>query len=166
MLTILPLEEEHLEYRVQLLNNKEVAQYLNIVEPFTIDKTIEWFRHRNLEVRFDCVFKNNELIIGMGGLSNIAESNENAELYIYMDPLFQGKRLGKKSLIELCKYGFEELGLHKIYLYTFSSNVRANNMYEKVGFIREGYFREHTKKDGCLQDRCFYGLLVDEFLKK
>ena len=39
-------------------------------------------------------------------------------------------------------------------------------MYEKVGIIWDGYFREHTKKDGCLLDRCFYGLLVDEFLKK
>lgn len=163
MSMLLPLTKEDLAYRVNLLNNIEVSRYLNTSEIFTVEKTFEWFKNRNLNNRFDCIFKVGRQIIGMGGLTNISQSNKNAELYIFIDPAFQGKGLGKKSLVELCKYGFGELALYKIYLYTFSSNRVANNMYEKVGFIREGYLRKHTMKDGSLQDRCLYGLLVDDF---
>lgn len=163
MIVILPLKEEYLDYRVQLLNNRDVVEYLNVKETILLDKTIEWFRNRNTTRRFDCVFKNDSQIIGMGGLTNISQSDKNAELYMYIDPVFQGQGLGKKSLIELCRFGFNELELSKIYLYTFSSNIKANRMYEKVGFVREGYLRKHTMKNNCLQDRYFYGLLVEEF---
>lgn len=36
-------------------------------------------------------------------------------------------------------------------------------MYEKAGFKQEGILREHTYKNGILQDRCIYGLLKSEF---
>lgn len=163
MLLVLPLSEEDLPYRVYLLNHKEVAPFLNTSETFTIENTIEWFRKRNLGNRFDCVFKEGNLAIGMAGLTNVSKLNSNAELYMYLDPEFQGRGLGKKSLMGICKYGFDEMGLYKIYCYTFSSNQRINNLLEKVGFVREGYFRKHTMKDGLLRDRCFYGLLADDF---
>lgn len=163
MVKLQPLLETHLTYRVQLLNNPEISKTLNVSESFDIEKTTEWFQHRNLKNRFDCVFEHDNQVIGMGGLSSISCVNRNAELYIYIDPQFQGKGFGKQSLIELCKYGFNEFNLHKIWLYTFSSNERANAMYEKVGFICEGYLREHTMKDNSLQDRFIYGLLAEDF---
>ncbi len=163
MLLVLPLSEEDLPYRVYLLNHKKVAPFLNTSETFTIENTVEWFRKRNLSNRFDCVLKEENQIIGMAGFVNISKQNSNAELYMYIDPKFQGRGLGKKSLIEVCKYGFDIIKLYKIYCYTFYFNEKANNMYEKVGFIREGYLRKHTMKDGQLRDRCFYGLLADDF---
>lgn len=160
VVTIRPLTEECLDRRVQLLNMPEVSSNLNTSECFDIKKTKEWFKNRNLAKRFDCVFVLGSDIIGMGGLTNISKENKNAELYIYLSPQFQGHGLGFKSLKLLCKYGFEELKLHKIYLYTFASNIRANKMYEKAGFVREGLLREHTMKNGHLQDRYIYGLLT------
>lgn len=164
MIKIVPLTEDLLNYRVDLLNKQEISCYLNTSEVFTLEKTFGWYRHRDLNTRFDCVFIENDTPVGMGGLSNISKQNRNAELYMYIDPLYQGKGLGKESLYELCKYGFERLNLSKIYLYTFSSNMRANKMYEKVGFVQEGFLRKHTMKNNELQDRCFYGLLKDDFV--
>lgn len=164
MLTLSPLAEEHLEYRVKLLNDIEIKKYLNTNEIFTIEKTIKWFLKRNLEQRFDCVFLDDSIVIGMGGLSNISHDNRNAELYMYLDTRYQGMGYGTRFLIELCKFGFDKLRLNKIYLYTFSDNLRANSLYEKIGFIREGHLREQTLKGGILQDRYFYGLLAREFI--
>lgn len=158
-----PLSEDQLSYRVQLLNDPAVGSYLNTEEIFTFEKTWEWFQKRNLDKRFDGFFVHDGVVIGMGGLVNVSHRNHNAELYIYLSPEFHGKGLGTESLIKLCKYGFEDMNLHKIYLYTFSGNERANRMYEKVGFVREGFLREHTLKDGVLQDRCLYGLLKTDF---
>lgn len=166
MISISPLSVEDLPNRVDLLNDQRISTFLNVNESFTLETTLAWFQRRNLSTRFDCIFRDQELkdtIIGYGGLSNISINNQNAELYMYISPKYQGKGLGYESLKELCKYGFTVLTLHKIYLYTFSSNIRANHLYEKVGFIKEGHLREHTMKNGTLQDRYLYGLLKTEF---
>lgn len=164
MVKIEPLKREHLLFRVNLLNNSQVNEYLNVDEVFEIKKTQNWFDSRDLEKRFDCVFVWNGEWIGMGGLLNISNVDHNAELYMYMSPSFQGKGLGLKSLIELCKYAFEKLFLFRIYLYTFVGNEKANNLYEKVGFFREGFLRKHVSKGGVLYDQNIYGLLKTDFL--
>lgn len=165
MIKIELLKEKHLTDRVKMLNDPEITKYLNVHESFTLEKTIEWYRttRRNTCKRYDYVFIHDNSIIGMGGLTNISEINSNAELYMYLSTEFQGKGLGFESLIGLCRTGFLSLALHKIYLYTFLLNVRANKMYEKAGFKQEGILREHTYKNGILQDRCIYGLLESEF---
>lgn len=163
MIKIELLEEKHLIDRVKMLNDPEITKYLNVHERFTIEKTIEWYRNRNTSKRYDYVFIHSNSIIGMGGLTNISDINSNAELYMYLSTEFQGKGLGFESLIGLCRTGFLSLDFHKIYLCTFSLNVRANKMYEKAGFKQEGILREHIYKNGVLQDRCIYGLLKSEF---
>lgn len=164
MVTIETLSESHLPDRVRLLNDPKINSYLNTNEEFTLEKTSEWFVKRDLKSRFDCVFCHNGALIGMGGLVSISSSNANAELYMYLGTEFQGQGLGTRSLMELCRYGLVNLGLHKIFLYTFLDNARANRMYEKVGFVREGLLREHTFKNGAFQDRCIYGLLKSDFI--
>lgn len=163
MIKIELLEEKHLIDRVKMLNDPQVSQYLNISENFTIEKTIEWYKKRDTSKRYDYTFIYDNSVIGMGGITNISNINSNAELYMYLSVEFQGKGLGFESLIELCRIGLFSLNIHKIYLYTFLFNVRANKMYEKAGFKQEGILREHTYKDGILHDRCIYGLLKSEF---
>lgn len=159
------LDRENLAYRVMLLNHKKIAPYINTNEVFTVEKTGEWFQLiKNKSNRKDFVFVNNDENIGMGGLTNISKENQNCELYMYMDPSFQGKGLGYKSCFTLCKYAFEVLNLKKVYLYTFKENVAANKLYEKIGFKLEGILRQHTLKDGVLKDRNFYGILKNELI--
>lgn len=157
------LQKTHLEYRVKLLNNPDISDYLNTNEKFSLETTLEWFERRNLDNRYDCVFLKDGNIIGMGGLSNISRHNRHAELYMYISTEFQGQGLGYESLHALCNYGFERLDLNKIFLYTFAYNKRANLLYEKLGFKLEGVLRQHTLKNGCLHDRHIYGLLRLEY---
>ena len=138
--TIRDLQKSDLELRVQLLNDPAVREYLNVEEIFNIEDTTKWFLNIDKSNRFDCVFEIDGTPIGMGGLSNLCDGR--GELYMYINPFFQGKGYGYLSLEALCNYGFNELGLSQIYLYTFSDNLRANNLYEKGGFIRDkNYFQ-------------------------
>lgn len=160
MLTIRKLNKKDLEIRVKLLNDKNISSYLNVDEYFNLITTYEWYNKVKDKIdRYDCVFEYNDEVIGMGGLCDISTKNRNASLYIYLDPNFHGQGLGTKSLIKLCEYGFNSLKLEKIYLYTFSDNERANHMYEKIGFVREGLLRMHTLRNELLCDRLLYGLL-------
>lgn len=157
------LEDTDLALRVEWLNHPLVSPYLNTGECFTLESTRRWYeRIRDDITRFDVVFCVNDVVVGMGGLTHISMANSNAEVYIYLNPEEHGHGFGRMALHLLCQEGFARLGLMKIYAYTFKSNERANQMFSKVGFMREGVLRQHTLKDGALRDRCFWGLLKEE----
>jgi diamine N-acetyltransferase len=165
MILLKKLLESDLTYRVNLLNDDAISPYINTSEKFTLGKTQKWFAKINTDkTRKDFVFSFNKERVGMGGLTNISETNKNCELYMYLDPSFQGKGFGYLSAKALCNYAFTNLEMEKVYLYTFSENKRANRLYEKVGFKLEGELRRHTLKDNVLKDRCIYGLLKFEFI--
>ena len=166
MLNLSKLNENDLPRRVELLNNKDISSNLNVNENFTLEKTIKWFEKvKNDDSRYDCVFCQNDIIIGMGGLTHISDVDRNAELYMYIDPSFQGRGLGFFFLNLLCKYAFDKLDLNKIYLYTFTENAKANRLYEKAKFHLEGVLRKHTFKSSELKDRNIYGLLKEDFFE-
>lgn len=158
------LNREDLPYRVFLLNHDAIAPYINISERFTLSKTEKWFSNLYANSsRKDFVFISDTNKVGMGGLTNISLRNKHCELYMYMDPNFQGRGLGFYACRRLCEYAFNDLCLEKVFLFTFSDNKRANKLYEKIGFKLEGVLRKHTYKDAKLHDRNFYGILRNEF---
>jgi RimJ/RimL family protein N-acetyltransferase len=53
-------------------------------------------------------------------------------------------------------------GLRKLYLSLFSTNIRAYNLYRKVGFIEEGRRREQFRLRGEPVDEILMGLLLPE----
>lgn len=158
------LEKNDLQIRIDLLNSPLVSRDLNVNETFNLSQTLLWFeKNQTNKTRFDCVFTINDEIVGMGGLSNISSLDSNASLYIYLSPQYWGCGNGTTALKLLCEYGFKNLKLNKIYLYTFANNIRANKLYEKIGFKLEGILREHTMHNGKLNDRYMFGLLKNEF---
>ena len=63
------------------------------------------------------------------------------------------------------RFAFDELNLHRVQLTVFSYNERAIALYEKLGFQREGVYREHLQRDGRRYDMYLYGLLRHEWEK-
>lgn len=156
MIKIVELSPKHLPFRVSLLNDESVREYLNVGEVFTVKGTTNWFNNKSKTTRFDCVFMNGDAPVGMGGLTNITDGK--AELYMYLDPKEQGKGYGYQSLLKLCDYGFTTLGLEQIYLYTFSNNIRANRLYEKGGFVRDKEYSQVKEHNGQLLGRYLFTL--------
>ena len=58
---------------------------------------------------------------------------------------------------------FGELNLHRVQLTVFAYNERAIALYEKLGFVREGVYREFMACDGVRYDMYLYGLLRREW---
>ena len=64
-------------------------------------------------------------------------------------------------------YGFERLGLNRLYLYVFASNTRAIASYRKADFREEARLREHyRRKDGSFADILMMGLLRSEWQER
>ena len=159
------LEERDLQLRVSWMNSAKVYSNMHFDVPVLMDNTIKWFRN-NLgnEKRADWTFEDNDVVVAFGGLTNINCAVNKAELYIFVNPKSQKSGIGTQATFLLCRYGFEQLGLNKIYLETNEDNLAARRVYEKCGFILEGNHREeYISQDGHLLSRMYYGLLKSEY---
>ncbi len=157
------LEARDLQTRVDWMNDTRVNTTLNIQLPVSLDSTITWFEKINTNSsREDYTFCENGAIVAMGGFTSIDRSVGKAELYIFVNPDMQGRGLGTKACKQMCEYGFEQLGLQKIYLHTNGDNVAARRLYERLGFKLEGYMPQEIINNGKIKDRCYYGLYKDE----
>jgi diamine N-acetyltransferase len=160
------ISEEHLKARCEWLNSPEIYMHMNIQYPITLEETKKWFeRTISNDSRIDLVFKDNEEIVSMTGLTNLDLTNGLVEFYIMVNPKFQKKGYGKKSTIFTINWAFCNYNIHKIYLYTNGHNKRANSLYENLGFELEGTLRKHKFKNGQLIDRNIYGLLKEDWVK-
>ncbi|MBM7703937.1 GNAT family N-acetyltransferase [Metabacillus iocasae] len=77
----------------------------------------------------------------------------------------RGQGYGQAMMKEIVKFGFEELGLHRISLGVFDFNEQAVRAYEKVGFVREGLFRDVRKMDETYWSLIEMSILEDEWYK-
>ena len=102
--------------------------------------------------------------LGTVSLKNISYADENAEYAIIMKSSAMGTGAAKFATMEILRIAFEELKLHKVYLYVKSSNIRAIKFYEKIGFRYEGTFVEHVKnREGKYEDLIWFAISADEF---
>ena len=66
-----------------------------------------------------------------------------AEWGIVMTRSMQDKGFGQEALRRMIDYGFDDLGLERIYLAVYTDNPRAAHVYEKCGFKEY----DRTEKD-------------------
>jgi len=76
---------------------------------------------------------------------------------------YWGGGYGTEAVTLMLRFGFWELNLHRIQLTVFDYNTRAIAAYEKLGFVREGVYREFLQRDGRRYDMLLYGLLRREW---
>ncbi|STA92047.1 GNAT family N-acetyltransferase [Clostridium cochlearium] len=89
---------------------------------------------------------------GVGGIAiGIGDSSE------------WGKGYGSEALFLVMDFAFRELNLHRLQLITISYNERAIKSYEKLGFKKEGIYREAVNRDGKRYDIYLYGILKREW---
>jgi RimJ/RimL family protein N-acetyltransferase len=105
-----------------------------------------------------------ELLIGLAGLDGISWTNGTA--YLSIGIAEEGHRrqgYGREAMALLLRFAFDELNLHRLSLTVFAYNQAAIALYEGLGFVREGVFREHLHRDGQRHDMILYGILRHEW---
>ena len=159
------LQETDLPTRVEWMNDPRIYSSMHYSVPVIMERTIEWYKSIiTNEKRSDVVFTNSSEIVAFGGLTSITDKPRIAELYVFVNPSSQQKGIGTAATSLLCKWGFTELTLSKIYLYTNEDNHAAIRVYQKCGFTLEGRLRqEYLNVNGVCLDRLYYGLLKSEW---
>ena len=102
--------------------------------------------------------------MAFGGYTSIDSKVGKAETYLFADPIKQHRGIGTKAKMLMCQYGFEVLGLNKLYFVANEDNYPIIRVNEKCGFIQEGRLRkEYVASDGTLKDMLYYGLLKEDW---
>ncbi|MBK1790203.1 GNAT family N-acetyltransferase [Persicirhabdus sediminis] len=86
-----------------------------------------------------------------------------AELGYWIAHKYWGQGYCTRASKRIIQYGFEELSLNKIYARHLGGNIASGKVMKKVGMTREGIQRQHTIKDGVLQDIVEYSILRSEY---
>lgn len=76
------------------------------------------------------------------------------------------KGYGSDAIIAFLEWFFNEMGAHRSWLTVLATNTRAMRAYEKIGYVREGTWREQTLMGGQRIDEHLYGILCHEFNAK
>jgi RimJ/RimL family protein N-acetyltransferase len=102
--------------------------------------------------------------IGRVDVFRIEPYNGNAGFGIGIgDPADRGHGYGRDAVEALIDYLFGQLRLERIWLATDADNLRAQRLYESVGFKREGLLRHAYYQDGRYQDDVRMAILREEW---
>jgi RimJ/RimL family protein N-acetyltransferase len=165
-----PLEVEDADAFVPWRNDKEIRQYMGRTSPTNRIRGRERLEQcyiSDQNIHLGLALKEMDRLIGAIGLYHISMTHRNAELGIIIgDKSCWSKGYGTEAMKLILEYGFDQLNLHRIYLFVLDFNTRAIRAYEKVGFRREAVFREHWYKDGEHCSDCSMSILEDEWREK
>ena len=102
--------------------------------------------------------------IGEAVLNEIDEDNRSASFRIAMQgKAYFGRGYGTEATRLLIDHGFGQLNLHRIELEVYDFNPRAQRVYEKVGFKKEGVRRDVLLWEGRYQSAIVMSILEDEW---
>ena len=164
-ITIRKFEKSDIPKKVEWINNPANNRFLHYNIPLSVEGTERWFdSHQGETTRYDAVIEADGVPVGTIGLLSIDRKNSKAEYYIAMgETSYKGKGVAKEASKLILAYGFEELGLNRIYLFTEVDNIAAQKLFERVGFKREGILKQDVYSHGAFADRIAYGHLKEEW---
>ena len=89
---------------------------------------------------------------------------DRAEIGYWIAKPYWGRGYCTEAARAMLRYGFEELGLNRIFAEYMGSNPASGRVMEKLGMKCEGRLRQHVKKWGEFQDMIVYSILESEYL--
>jgi RimJ/RimL family protein N-acetyltransferase len=153
---LVPLGEGHKARTREWANDPEVARLMDRARPVSAAEHETWFA--SLPSRSDCAYFAVEQEVEPRHVGNvwlwaIDDRHHKAELRIVIgDPAARGRGLGHQAIDQLCRYGFEQRGLHRIYAYVLAFNAAARHAFEQACLRLEGTQRD----DRCTGDTFTY----------
>ncbi|MBZ0284438.1 MAG: GNAT family N-acetyltransferase [Anaerolineae bacterium] len=110
---------------------------------------------------------NEDFLIGFLELGEILWTHRTTWLAIGIgESDYRDVGYGHEAIGLALEFAFRELNLHRVQLTVFGYNLRAIALYEKLGFQREGTFREFLDRDNQRHDMYLYGILRHEWDKR
>lgn len=104
-----------------------------------------------------------QILIGYCSLNNIDLRNLKAEWGgTLISPEYIGKGYGKLSAKLMLRFLFDQYPINRCYAYCLENHPITINLFENLGFKKEGILREDVYKNGKFHNLVLYSLLRKE----
>lgn len=159
--TLRPFKESDVDFLQERMNNEEVVRNMSLINyPYTkkdaeewVEKNLKTYQQKKPEMINFVIDISGELV-GSVGFSNF--KSHKAELGYWLAKDFWGKGIMTEATKEVSRFGFNELGLVRIYGYVFLRNTGSIRVLEKAGYEKEGLLKKYTEKNGKHIDAYIY----------
>jgi len=152
------------------VKDKEIVTWtVSIPHPYPKDGALKFIRKARYNIKkkrsyaFGIVLKEAGMVIGVVEMMAFDWKNKNAEIGYWLGRKYWGEGLMTEAIMLILKFGFGNLGLHRIYAKLFEDNTGSVRILEKSGFKLEGRMREERYRYGKWHDVLRYGILESEF---
>lgn len=102
-------------------------------------------------------------LIGNAGIRRPAAWAHDAEIGYELAADHWGRGYATEAVREIVRFGFEELGLHRITAWTIADNIASGRVLEKIGLRLEGRLSDREYFKGRYWDVHLYAILEDEW---
>ncbi len=160
-LKLRPYSEGDITDLVPLIGAREVAATtLRIAHPYTQDDARGFIAlaQEPGKIWLAITLRADGRQIGGIGL-RVDEQNKHAELGYWLGVPYWGHGYATEAAREILRYGFDGLGLHRIFASHFGHNPASGSVLRKLGMRHEGCQREHLRKWDRFVDSELYGIL-------
>lgn len=162
------IREEDLSLLAQWWNDPAVAAFQRRdVQPKTPESIVDmmrgWGRNDGSDCGVSVVKRKGGELVGQATLFGATPKDRCATFAIVIGPDHQNRGYGTEAARLMLRYGFSELGLHRIELGVYGFNARAMAAYTKAGFREEGRRRQSTWRSGAWHDDVTMGILRHEW---
>ena len=148
-----------------------IRTLLGVSYPYKDGMAEEWIAtHRPAyeageRVTWAVVQREEEALVGSITLHHLQPIHDSAELGYWLGRPYWGRGYATEAGREVVRYGFEDLGLHRIGASHLGSNLASGKVMRKIGMTHEGTRPEQYKIWGTYEDRVDYGLLAHDWRK-
>ncbi|KAL1709316.1 acyl-CoA N-acyltransferase [Schizophyllum commune] len=161
-------EDEDKRDVLALHNDPSVARYISF--DHLVPRDAAYFDTHIRPVTAGCLFHavipEPRTFVGEVSLSlaGCTAKNRDVTVGIAIRQGMQGRGYGTEVLRWMVDYTFRALGMHRLSLGVFESNVGAYRIYKRLGFVEEGRLREAVRTpEGTWDDLIYMGILEDEW---
>lgn len=149
------IERKDLSTLMEWRNREDFRKYFREYKDINTEMQNKWFETSVLNDNSTIMFsiksiESNELL-GCCGLCYINWIHRNADLSIYIgyeNVYIDEGGFAEESCDLLLKYGFKQLGLHKIWTEIYEFDEKKKKLYDKLNFHVDGVLRENYYYDG------------------
>ena len=117
---------------------------------------------RGTGVCFAVTLKESGTLVGSMSVMGINRRHSRAELGYWIGREFWNRGYATEAAAAALRYGFDELGLNRIFAHHLVRNPASGAVLRKIGMAHEGRIRQHICKWGKFEDVELYGRLASD----
>lgn len=156
-----------------VVSQAEIADTMIMIpHPYPKDLVYKWIDYLQKSAKEGTAFEfaifskeNPEKYIGNCGLVSVSNNHQKAEIAYFIDKNEWGEGYAIEAATSMLQYGFEKLGLERIYGHCMTRNPASRKVMESIGFQFEGTLRHHVKKEEVFEDLDLLAIIRSDYEK-